>query len=67
MFVRLFSFSPTPSIVFDVAVEKCALPLSGPLVDHRPRMEWLEEVDVTLGLRRDRHNVLNVVFRRFCD
>ena len=29
-------FPPVPSIVFDVVVKKCALPLSEPLVDHRP-------------------------------
>ena len=28
-------FSPVPSMVFDVVVKKCALPLSEPLVDHR--------------------------------
>ena len=43
-FVHLFSFSPVPSIVFDVAVKKCALPLSEPLVDHRPRREMLRGV-----------------------
>ena len=30
------SFPPVSSIVFNVAVKKCALPLSEPLVDHRP-------------------------------
>ena len=45
-------FSPTPSIVFLVAVKKCVMPLSGPLVDHRPRRsKWFEEVDVTWGPR----------------
>ena len=35
-FCSFFLFSPVPSIVFDVAVKKCALPLSEPLVYHRP-------------------------------
>ena len=37
--VRLFFLLSSRSLdcIFDVAVEKCALPLSGPLVDHRPR------------------------------
>ena len=38
-FVRLFFLLSSRSLdcIFDVAVEKCALPLSEPLVDHRPR------------------------------
>ena len=33
------SFSPTPLIVFLVAMKKCVIPLSEPLDDHRPRSE----------------------------
>ena len=33
------SFSPIPLIVFLVAMKKCAMPLSEPLDDHRPRSE----------------------------
>ncbi len=32
-------FSPNPLIVFLVAMKKCAMPLSEPLFDHRPRSE----------------------------
>ena len=35
LFICSFYF-PVPSIVFDIAVKKCALPLSEPLVDHQP-------------------------------
>ena len=37
-FVRLFFF-PTPLIVFLIANKKCAIPLSEPPDDHRPRSE----------------------------
>ena len=49
-------FSPTPSIVFLVAVKKCAMSLSEQLVDHRPKSEMVDEVDVTWGLKEYRHN-----------
>ena len=40
MFVYSFVlFPPTPLIVFLVAMKKCAMPLSEPLVDHRPKSE----------------------------
>ena len=41
LILRLFvcSFSPAPLIVFLVAMKKCAIPLSEPLDDHRPRSE----------------------------
>ena len=38
MFVRLLSFSPTPSIVFLLWQEMCVTSL-GPLVDHRPAVK----------------------------
>ena len=41
----LLFFSPTPLIVFLVAIKKCVIPLSEPLDDHWPR--FFEEVDVT--------------------
>ena len=43
LIVRLLvcSFSPAPLIVFLVAMKKCAMPLSEPLVDHRPRREMV--------------------------
>ena len=34
-------FSPTPLIVFLVAMKKCAIPLSEPLDDHRPKSEMV--------------------------
>ena len=34
-------FPPTPLIVFLVAMKKCAMPLSEPVVDHRPRSEMV--------------------------
>ena len=34
-------FPPTPLIVFLVAMKKCAMPLSEPLVDQRPRSEMV--------------------------
>ena len=37
----LCSFSPAPLIVFLVAMKKCAIPLSEPLDDHRPRSEMV--------------------------
>ena len=50
----LFSLT-APTIVFLVAVKKCAMPLSEPLVDHRPLREMVEEVDVTRGPKGYRH------------
>ena len=49
--VRLFFFSPTPLIVILAAMKKCAMPLSEPLDDHRPRSKWFKEVDVFVGPR----------------
>ena len=50
LFVCSLFFPPTPLIVFLVAMKKCAMPLSEPLVDHRPgRPKWFEEVDVSRG------------------
>ena len=46
---------PTPSIVFLIAVKKCAMPLSEPLVDLRPRSEMVRRSDVTWGPRGYRH------------
>ena len=39
----LCSFSPTPLIVFPVAMKKYAMPLSEPLVDHLPRSDMVSK------------------------
>ena len=49
------SFSPTSLIVFLIAMKKCAITLLEPLVDHRSRSKWLEEVDVFAGPRGYHH------------
>ena len=56
LFICSLSFPPTPLIVFLVAKKKCAMLLSEPLVDHQPRSEMVEEVDVTWGSRGYRHS-----------
>ena len=43
-------FPPTPLIVFLAAMKKCAMPQSEPLDDHRPRLKWFGEGDVTGGM-----------------
>ena len=42
-------FSPVFSIVFSWWQEMCVTPPSEPLVDHRPRSEWLEEDECMWG------------------
>ena len=41
LFVCSLFFPPTPLTVFLVAMKKCVMPLSEPLVDHRPRSEMV--------------------------
>ena len=48
--VRLFLFfPPTLLIVFLVAMKICAMPLSEPLVDHRPRSEMVKKLTYSGG------------------
>ena len=49
LFVCSLFFPPTPLIVFLVAWKKCVIPLSEPLDDHRSRLKWFKEVDVSEG------------------
>ena len=55
LFVRSLFFPPTPLIVFLVAMKKCEMPLSEPLVDHRPRSKMFRRGWCVGGPRGYRH------------
>ena len=56
-------FPPTPLIVFLVAMKKCAMPLSEPLDDHRPRNEMVRRSwHIRGGGGWYRHSVVNYCY-----
>ena len=66
VFCSFVIFPSAPLIVFLVAMKKCAMPLSEPLVDHRPRSEMVRRSWCVGGPRGYCHRRIRWGARGYC-